>query len=373
MSGIDEAAAAFSADMGGPKPAARTVETATEASDLDITDVFGNHQHEDDVQAGGDEIPTDDEAAAEVEARKPAKDEEKDPLYDEEEDPDAEKGDGEDDDNEEDDEKDDKDDAEEVALDPDLEVTVIVDGKETQVPLSEALDGYIRTETFHQRLSEVNEVKKVLRDESGKLLEDRKQAIQMLTDLEEDLKGLMPDEPDWDKLFAEKPQEARGIQRQWEAYKGQLQTIRTKREGLRQEAQEREAKRIVEFAVEEREKFENMPENRHWATDPKKKEKDLASMVRTAKSLGFTDDEIRGTLDSRMLTILLRASKYDRMTANKPKLAPRGVKPAKPGAGNGPAVRTTRRGIGRAQQQLSRTGRVDDAAAVFAEIIKPRR
>lgn len=374
MSGIDEAADAFSADMnGGAKPAARTIEAATEAGDIDISDVFSRREKEHDVEAGGDdELTTEEQAARRVEGRENA--DEVDPLYGDEED-DAEKGKKDDKEGDEDEEidEDDAEKGEAVDLDPDTLVTITIDGEEKEVSLGEALDGYIRTETFYQRLNEVDEGKKVLFAEGAKLLEDRKQAIQMLADLETDLTELMPDEPDWDKLYAEKPTEARGIQKQWEGYKRQLDGIRAKRKEQQGKLQEESNQRIINFAKSETAKFENLVENRHWKTDAKKKEKDLASMARTAKSVGFTDDEIRGTLDSRMLTILLRASKYDRMTANKPKLAPQGKKPTKPGAGSGRSVRTAQRGIGRAQQQLSRSGKVDDAAAVFAEIIKPRR
>jgi hypothetical protein len=370
MSGIDAAAAAFSKDMGGDAPPVSHTNVATEAGDLDVSDVFARRQIEGDTEAGGDDTPADGEVQEEVVPPRKGEepDPDADPLYDEPE-TDPKKVDEEDEDEEADPDADPKD-GEVVDLDPDLQVTVTVDGEEKVVTVAEALEGYIRTETFYQRLNEVDEIKKVLRTETGTLIEQRKEAIALLSELEEDMTSLLPDEPDWDKLYAEKPTEARGIQKNWEIYQKKIVSVREKRGEQQRKLQQDNNARIVEFATSEKAKFDNMAENRHWKTDPKKKDKDLAAMVRTAKSLGFTNEEIAGTLDARMLTILLRASKYDRMTANKPKLAPKGIKTAKPGAGTGRGVRTAQRGLGRAQQQLARSGRVDDAAAVFQTLIK---
>jgi hypothetical protein len=89
-------------------------------------------------------------------------------------------------------------------------------------------------------------------------------------------------------------------------------------------------------------------------------------MSRTAKAVGFTDQEINGILDSRYMEVLLKASKYDRMMANKPKPVQNGPKALRPGAG---ASRTAPKGTGKASARLARTGSVRDAADFFKTII----
>jgi hypothetical protein len=381
MSSIDNAASAFSADMNGGKS---QVDTSSSPAVVSMDDVFSPRQIEQDVQAGGDDTLTDEEiAAARKQRRTPAKAEEdegdgedKDPLYADdpaegeveevEEDPDAEENASEDEEGDE--EKAAKDD-EEVDLDPDLEVEVVVDGKPKKVKLEEALNGYIRTETLHQRLNELNEIKTTMRTEAQALITDREKAAEMLEELASDIESLMPTEPNWDEEYARDATKARQMQKSFEEYGKKVKELRAKRDEARAAVSETQIKQARNFAGSEREKFDGAEENRHWTTDPVKKEKDLKAMVRTAKNLGFTADEIKGTLDSRMLLLLLRASKYDRMVANRPKLAPQGKKNAKPGAGNGQRVRTARKGIGRAQQQLARSGHVDDAAAVFQRLL----
>ncbi len=373
MSSIDTAANAFSKDMGGK------VSSETQPALLDLGDVFTPREIERDVQAGGDDIPNEDELAQEeVEEtprrrQRPAKveDEESeddvDPLYADDDAPEGEENDPETEEEEPDA------DAEEFPLEDyrDQRVKIVVDGKEKEVTLGEAINGYIRTDTFHQRLNEVDQAKTLIRSEASKVLESRKEAISLLDQLEADLKELIPPEPDWDEAFAKDPAQARNLQKQFKAMQERLDKVRGARAEQQAKIKGEQTEYIKEFAVSEKTKFENLRENQHWRSDPKKQQKDLAAMVRTAKSVGLTDDEIRGTLDSRLLTILLRASKYDRITASRPRprVPNNGKISAKPGAVNGGPRRAAQKGLGRAQQQLQKDGSVRSAAAVFQHLL----
>lgn len=369
MSSIDAAANAFSADMNGGK----AIQSEEAPALISLDDVFSPRSIETDVVAGGDDLPDPEPKVTRKKAAPAEESVEADPLYgddpnppqDEEEDPaEAE------DDADEDDGADDEGDGEAFDLDQHADdvVKVMVDGKEQEVPLKEAVDGYIRLETFHQRLNKINEERGVIRAEARVLLQEREQSAAMLQQIQQDMEALMPQEPDWDAAFAKNPAQARELQKQFNAMKERLNGIKSQREKILGEAQAQREKFTNDFAVQERERFDNLPENRHWAKDAKRRDKDLAAMVKTAKDVGLTPDEIRAVLDSRMLTILLRASKYDRITAVKPKLAPQGKKPARPRAGTS-VRRTAQRGLARDQQQLQRTGSVRDAAKVFQGLI----
>lgn len=378
MPGLDEAADVFTRSIGGGGANKQDDEPST----MMVEDLFPTRDKEQDVSAGGDDLP--DEDAAPERPRRARRqvaetdDEPEDPeeklLYGE--DPPNPKEGEEEDDEEEDDDPDEEEDDEPVAIDPDLEVDIIVDGKPEKVTIKEALEGYTRTETFHKRLNDLNEVKKVMRTEAGTLLEHRKQAVGMLNELEADIQALMPPEPDWDKLFAESPANARALQKGYEDLQGRIDKVRNARKEQQSRIAAEEQTNVKTYAADEMEKFTGLQENRRWQSNPELMKKDLAAMVRTARSVGFTDAEISGTLDSRMLATLLRASKYDRISANKPK--PRvetGKKTTRPGTGNGApnTQRTVQRGLGRAQQRLQKTGSLEAAGDVFAQIIsKPR-
>jgi hypothetical protein len=124
---------------------------------------------------------------------------------------------------------------------------------------------------------------------------------------------------------------------------------------------------LAAFAEEESSKFEQM--NRKTWSDPKKKSKDLHSMRRTGLASGFSEEELSQVYDSRMLTVLLKASKYDRMMASKPKpVVHAQAKPIPPGAGSA-KQRTAQKGVTSAMKRLNRTGSIEDAAVVFDQII----
>jgi hypothetical protein len=123
---------------------------------------------------------------------------------------------------------------------------------------------------------------------------------------------------------------------------------------------------LAAFAEEESQKFEQA--NRKYWSDPNKKAKDLQSMRKTGLSSGFSEEELSQVYDSRMLTVLLKASKYDRMMANKPKPVVRVDKPIPPGAGSA-KQRTAHKGVSSAMKRLNQTGSIDDAAVVFDQIL----
>ena len=365
---IDKAAAAFDADMGNTTS---SVDTSSQPAVMEMTDLFPGREIERDVVAGGDEMDPpfkaaetpaeDNKTKRTVEGEPPS---EEDLLYgeppaegDEEVDPEA----------DEDEEVDPEAVVDEIDIDEfgDRPIRLMIDGEEKILPLKEATQGYIRTATFHQRLNEIDEAKTVLREEASTLLEEKKQVVARLDELIKDSEALLPVEPNWDEAYAKDAGKARALQKQYEEYGRKLNDLRKKRDDAKKDAKTQAEKDTAKYAADERKKFEDA--NPIWKSDPKKKQIDLASMVRTARALRFTDAEIAQVLDSRLLGALLKASKYDRMMAARPKSVPRGKTPVRPGAGKS---RTAPKGIDRSQQQLARTGRVDDAAAVFDNILK---
>jgi hypothetical protein len=241
-------------------------------------------------------------------------------------------------------------------------VQVTVDGKPQEVTLKEALEGYIRTDTFHQRLNALNTEKQTIEKDKGELTKARGVYGQLLQALTEQLDAVVPKEPDWDKLYAEDPTQAAVQERQWRKYKDQRQALENEKGRVSKEQQAEMAKQFESYVAQERQKIAaNHPQ---WK-DQKVYERDRNSMVRTAKNSGFTDEEINGLVDSRMVSVLMKAAKYDRMMAAKPKAVSTGIKPARPGTGN--SMRTV--ASDRAQRQLAKTGHVHDAVSVFQQIL----
>lgn len=286
---------------------------------------------------------------------------------------DTEDGDPEADTDADEDGKDDESNPEAGDVDLETKVEVTVDGKPVIVPLKEALDGYIRTETFHQRMTHLNDVQVAMKNEAITLLQQRTKATELLTDLETQMKGLLPPKPDWDRLYAEDPAAARRLQKDYEVFEGKIKELQETRSKVTKEAAEQTARETAQFAQTEFTKFVTT----NKLGDEKVLAKELGSMRRTALEAGFAEEEINTVYDSRMLTILRKASKYDRMMAARPQ-PNKGQQQGRTSGDGTPRVIIPKGTVGRgnvrtsdrAEQQLRRTGSIDAAASVFHNIIK---
>jgi len=254
---------------------------------------------------------------------------------------------------------------EEAVLAQKVEVTV--DGEPVEVTIKEALEGYVRTETFHRRMNQLDEAKKIVRRAAADAVQNYEYSMTVAKQMEAHMEQMIPKEPNWDEEFQKDPMKARELQRYYEKANGFKAALQTQMTEAAKKMQEHNANQLAAFAEEESAKFEQA-NRKHW-TDPKRKAKDLQSMRKTGLSSGFTEEELSQVYDSRMLMVLLKASKYDRMMAAKPKPVIRQqAKPIPPGAGS-VKQRTAQKGVSSAMKRLNRTGSVEDAAVVMDQII----
>jgi len=247
-------------------------------------------------------------------------------------------------------------------------VEVTVDGEPKEVTVKEALEGYVRTETFHQRMNQLDEAKKIVRRAAADAVQNYEYLMTVAKQMEAHMASMIPPEPDWDKEFAADPVKARQLQSYYEKANGFKASLTAQMTEAQKKMHESNMLQTQAFAEEETQKFEAM--NRKYWSDPKRKAKDLQSMRRTGLSAGFAEEELSQVYDSRMLQVLLKASKSDRMMAATPKpivRQPQG-KPIPPGAGSARS-RTAQRGVTSAMKRLNRTGSVEDAAVVFDQIL----
>jgi hypothetical protein len=257
-------------------------------------------------------------------------------------------------------------------VDPELlaqEFTVMVDGKEQTVPLKEALEGYVRTQTFHQRMNEVDEAKKIIQRTAADAVHNYEYSVNVAKEIEGYLSTLVPPEPNWDEEFKKDPIKAREVQKYYDQVRGFRKTLQDKLGEAAAERQKSDAVQLSAYAEEEAKKFDRA-NTKHWATDPKRKQKDLQAMRRTALTQGFSEEELSQVYDSRMLQVLLKASKYDRIMASRPTPVQQGngTKPV-PTVGGKPRAKVANTGFRTASKQLSKSGSIEDAAVVFDQII----
>jgi hypothetical protein len=241
---------------------------------------------------------------------------------------------------------------------------ITVDGQRAEVSLNEALAGYIRQATFHQRMSQVNQAQHELEADHAQLQRGWAMWSKARADYEEDLGALIPAEPNWDQLFAQDPHGAHATQKIYQNLYAKLNTSRQLRAEREQAAVAEQDRRTQKYAVDGFTKFV-MDHIKVMPDEPTLK-KNIQSMRRTASAAGFSDYEVATVYDPRMLDILWKASKYDRMTA----AAPRAVVSGKgrtlaPGAATPLNGNGRRSGFDDAQRRLAKSGKISDAAEVF--------
>lgn len=365
---IDRAAVAFDAAMGHKPDRSTGKPESGEGPPQRMFDNVGEFTDDSEERAGGDNDPDsalyeDTETKSKADPRDPRKRDDPDDGGGEGDesgdDADAEDPDGEDEEEEE------EDSVESEFLAQEVQVTV--DGEPVKVTVKEALEGYTRTETFHRRMNQLDEAKKIVRKAAADAVHNYEYSTNLAKQMQAHMEQLIPKEPDWDAEFAKDPNHARTLQKYYDQVKNFRAQLQNGQVEAAKKANEANHAQLTAFAEEESKRFDDM-NHRQWS-DPKKKVKDLQSMRRTALNSGFSEEELSQVYDSRMLTVLLKASKYDRMMAAKPKPINRDRgKPISPGTGSA-QQRTVRKGVTSAMKRLNRSGSIEDAAVVFDELI----
>ncbi len=251
--------------------------------------------------------------------------------------------------------------------DEDEKYEVVVDGHPVEVTLGEALNGYVRQETFHRRMGELNQLRTALEEDHQRQQSNWQLIMSAKEAYENDVRSMMPPEPDWDREFAINPNEAHRQQKIYQGLYGALARSQQERARMAQIHAEEADRRLQKYAVDGFSRFvfdSKIP-------DKAALEKEIASMRRTAFAAGFSEQEVATVYDPRMLGILRKASKYDRMMAA---AKPRAEVPGKgrtltPGAATPLSGNGQRRGLDEASRRLASSGRLDDAAEVFRRIL----
>lgn len=244
--------------------------------------------------------------------------------------------------------------------------TVKVDGKEVAVTLDELQKGYSRTQDYTRKTQQIAEVRKQVEQETQAVRAERQQYAQLLGALQAQLQASEP-QVDLDRLYNEDPiewvrQKEVLRERQEKAY-----AIQAEQQRLAQLSQQ-EQQRAMEAHLEG-EKDALLAALPEWR-DPKKAKAEKALVLESAKSVGFSDEDLKSVYDHRLVLLLRKAAMYDQMVSKRQGIKPvvnNGPRPAKPGAAG--RVSTTTEAT-RAKQRLAKTGRVDDAASAIELLLR---
>lgn len=256
---------------------------------------------------------------------------------------------------------------ESVPLDLSMKVMVKVDGVDTEVTLDEALKGYSRQADYTRKTQDVSAQKKAFEAEQTAVRAERQKYATYLTQLEQAIKSSSAPEPDWAKLQQTlAPEDFAAEYARYQIHSQEMAQLKAEKDRAQAAVQADQQKALESHIAAEQEKLlAALPE---WK-DNKVAEAEKAKMVAYADKMGITQEDLGKVTDHRTLVLLRKAMLYDEAQQKKPVVQARieKVKAATPGPAKSPKPEVS--DSTKARQRLAKTGKVEDAAAAFFEML----
>lgn len=250
-------------------------------------------------------------------------------------------------------------------------VTIEVDGKTVELTKAELADAYkngLRQSDYTKKTMEVAEQRKAAEAEIAKAREEREAYAINLSKISAQLEGALQEQSqiDWQSLLESDPVEYLKQQHLYQQRQAALQANWQEQNRLAEAAKAEQAQYRQAYLAQQQEALlAKLPD---WK-DANKAQAEKAAIANFLKETGFEDELISQITDHRQVLIARDAMLYRQMmqkasaAAKKVAAAPQRV--VKPGVGESPRVD----GRSSAMQRLGKSGRVEDAAAVFASFL----
>ena len=244
--------------------------------------------------------------------------------------------------------------------------TVKVDGQEVEVTQEELINGYSRQQDYTRKTQELSQQRKTIEQQQAELAQRDAIYSQLLPKMEAQLKGELANEPDWENLYSDDPVGYVREKQLWDEKKEKLQAVSAEQQRLQQEALVKQQQQIQQFVEYGNKRLlEIIPE---WQNPEIAAKEKLAIRDYAINNLEYSEQEVEQVYDYRALLGLRNAwlnSKTVEATKKKPtQKAPARV--ARPGTTNRPKTTAP---VKKAKQKLAKTGKIQDAAKVFEQII----
>lgn len=242
-----------------------------------------------------------------------------------------------------------------------------VDGNEVEVTLDELKSGYSRQQDYTKKTQAIAQERKAIQQQRQNLVKSENLYKQLLPKLEAQLKSLA-DEPDFERLYEEDPIAYVKQKEDWNKRQELLKSTQAERQRLQKEAQAKQAEKLQEYMkYGETQILEKVPA---WRDNEVAVKEKMAIRDYAVNELGFTAEEIDQVYDYRLLLGLrdaYRFSKTKKAVKKKPtQKSSAKTRVAKPGSVTRKKTSTP---LKRSKQRLAKSGKVQDAAKVFEQII----
>jgi hypothetical protein len=268
-------------------------------------------------------------------------------------------------DSEDDDETDESDeDVDEDEAEDEQQFTVKIDGKDVAVSLDELQKGYSRTEDYTRKTQALAQERKSAQAELAQVRTERAQYAQLLGALQEQLQ--QSQQPlDMDRLREEDPIEwvrQREMQRE---NNEKMLAIQSEQQRVNQAEQVVKQQQMQAFLQSQKEQLLTVVPQ---LSDPKFAQAEKGRWIEAGKSIGFSEQELNGINDHRVLLALKTIADYNGMVAKRKQVS-----------SDRPKAKTVRPGVAprknqssavkQAQQRLARSGNAKDAASLIENFL----
>ena len=244
--------------------------------------------------------------------------------------------------------------------------TVKVDGQEVEVTQEELINGYSRQQDYTRKTQELAQQRKTIEQQQAELAQRDAIYSQLLPKMEAQLNAALGEEPDWNALYEDDPVGYVRQKQLWDEQKEKLRAVQAEQERLQQESLIEQQKLIQQQVEEGQQKLlELIPE---WQ-NPEVAAKEKAEIAKHAMEvLGYSQEEVNSVYDWRALLGLRKAWLNDKIveTVKKKPTQKAPARVARPGTVTKKKSVTP---VKKAKQRLAKSGKVQDAAKVFEQLI----
>ena len=262
---------------------------------------------------------------------------------------------------------DEQDEIEEVS-EPQL-YAVKINGEDVEVTIDELQSSYSRQADYTRKTQELAQQRKTVEEQQGEVAKNEAIYKELLPKMEAALSESLGSEPDWDNLYSSDPIGYVRERDLWNEKKQKLQAVQGEQARLQEEAQAKHIEQVSAYMQYGDEQLINnhVPE---WKDKTIQQEEKLAIRDHAINDLGFTAEEINQVYDYRLL-LGLRNSWMQNKTQKAVKKKPTQKASARNRVGKPGSVtrKKTSTPLKKSKARLAKSGKVQDAAKVFEQLI----
>lgn len=230
---------------------------------------------------------------------------------------------------------------------------VKVDGEEIEVPESELLQGYSRTQDYTRKTQALAAERRKAEAEYAEVRKEREQYQHLLGQLSEKLEAAPTVDESLQHTDPIRYAQQLAAYMQHDRNRQAVEQEKRRVEALQKQEQQ---SHLQKYLAEQAEMLQTLiPE---WL-DAGTAKAEKAKVREAAKAYGYTDDELSELYDARAVALMRDAMRYRELVAKRQEVKPKA----------GPVVQSRPKAATddttRAKQRLAKTGKVADAAAYF--------